>query len=130
MPSPEPRLRPAPAIRLAPPELHIDLQEIATRLRNESTPTRSGHRQETVFHRGAARMMLFAFDAGGNMPSHSAPGEVTIQVLRGVVRVTTGTAAYDLVPNQLLTLDPGVKHDVMALTESEMLLGVTLERNS
>ncbi len=127
MPTPESRLRPAPSARLGEPERHIDLQAMAERLRHETTPSRSGHRQETLQHRGSARLILFVFDAGGHMARHSAPGQVTIQVLRGLVRVTTPSLTYDLEAQHLLTLDPGVVHDVIALAESEMLLGIALE---
>jgi quercetin dioxygenase-like cupin family protein len=127
MTAPDSRLRPPPAERFAGLEHHIDLNTVLRRLRSEASPVRGGHRQETVYHRGAVRLMLFAFDAGGRLASHQAPGLVTIQALRGTLHVATGTARYDLEPLQVLVLDPGVEHDVEARTEADMLLTVDLD---
>ncbi|MEO8449106.1 MAG: cupin domain-containing protein [Gemmatimonadota bacterium] len=127
MTAPDSRLRPPPAERFAGPEHHIDFDTVLRRLRSEASPVRGGHRQETVYHRGAVRLMLFAFDAGGRLESHQAPGLVTIQSLHGTLQVTTATARYDVEPLQALVLDPGVPHDVEARTEADMLLTVHLE---
>ncbi|MEO7520240.1 MAG: hypothetical protein ABIW79_00350, partial [Gemmatimonas sp.] len=58
-------------------------------LRAEDGPGAGGHRQITLLHEGPVRLVLFAFDAGGHMPEHRAPGWVTIQVVRGALQVRT-----------------------------------------
>jgi quercetin dioxygenase-like cupin family protein len=114
---------------MAGPERNLDLNAVLERLRHEPIPSRDGHRQETVLHRDALRLVLFAFDAGGRLESHRAPGVVTIHMLRGRMRVATATSTYELEPFQMVVLDPDVLHEVEALMESDMLLGITLEKN-
>ena len=58
------------------------------------------------------------------MPKHKAPGWVTIQVLRGALRVRTPDAHHALGEGQILALAPNVPHDVDASDEADMLLGV------
>lgn len=70
------------------------------------------------------RLVLFAFDEGGRMPDHAAPGWITIHVMRGSLLVRTPTARHELREGQLLALAPGIEHDVEATAESDMLLGI------
>lgn len=58
------------------------------------------------------------------MPEHRAPGWVTIQVVRGALRVRTPDALHELSEGQILALAPNVPHDVEATDEADMLLGV------
>ena len=58
------------------------------------------------------------------MPEHSAPGWVTIHVLRGALDVQTQDTHHVLRAGQLLALAPDVLHDVEATEETDMLLGV------
>jgi quercetin dioxygenase-like cupin family protein len=70
--------------------------------------------------------VLFAFDAGGRLPEHRAPGFVTILALAGRVRVTTPRGAHELDAGQAVLLDPDLPHDVEAPVDSDMLLMVHL----
>ena len=124
MPAAEDRLRKPPAERFAGEEHHIDLDAALAALRREPHASVNGHRQITVSHHGPVRLVLFAFDDGGRLPEHRAPGFVTIHVLRGTLRVTTPVRTYSLAAGSLLALDPGIPHDVEATGETDMLLGV------
>ena len=124
MPAAEDRLRKPPAERFAGEEHHLDLAAALASLRREPHPPVAGHRQITVSHHGPVRLVLFAFDTGGRMPEHSTLGFVTIHVLRGALRVGTPQRRYELTAGSLLALDPGIPHDVEAIEESDMLLGV------
>jgi quercetin dioxygenase-like cupin family protein len=130
MSDPAPRLRPPAAERLAGPEHLLKLGDALAALRREPRTTGtgaghgSGHRQVTLLHRGPLRIVLFAFDAGGRLPEHAAPGPVTLQALRGAFRVRTPSGAHRLDTGDLLALDPGVPHDVAAEAEGDLLLTV------
>lgn len=121
---PEERLRPHPADRFAGTEHAIDLPAALRALRAERGPVASGHRQITLVHHGPVRLVLFAFDAGGRMPQHRAPGWVTIHVLRGTLKVRTPNEHHELREGQILALAPDVPHDVDAAADADMLLGV------
>ena len=124
MPESDERLRPPPAQRFSGAERAIDLNATLQALRAEPRLASNGHRQIALLHHGAVRLVLYAFDQGGLIPQHSAPGWVTIHVLRGGIRVTTPVKSYTLEAGSLLALDPEVPHDVEATSEAEMLLGV------
>ena len=124
MTTPDGRRRPRPSDRFAGTEHALDVHEVLRALRAESGPSANGHRQITLLHQGPVRLVLFAFAAGGRMPEHRAPGWVTIQVLRGTLRVRTPDAQHVLAQGQILALAPNVPHDVDASEEADMLLGV------
>lgn len=120
----ESRSRPRPSDRFAGPEHLLDMCETLRALRIEKKPGAGGHRQITLLHEGPVRLVLFAFDAGGRMPEHRAPGWVTIQVVRGALQVKTTEQQHLLTEGQMLALAPNVLHDVHASEEADMLLGV------
>ena len=124
MDTPTDRRRPRPSDRFAGTEHALDVRAALRALRAEAGPSANGHRQITLLHQGPVRLVLFAFAAGGRMPEHRAPGWVTIQVLRGTLRVRTPEAQHTLGEGQILALAPDVPHDVDASEEADMLLGV------
>ncbi|MEO8334408.1 MAG: hypothetical protein ABI664_05520 [bacterium] len=120
----EDRLRPHPSDRFAGVEHVLDLPASLRALRAEAFSSANGHRQIALMHQGPVRLVLFAFEAGGRIPQHSAPGWVTIHVLRGALNVRTPDALHELSEGQLLSLAPDLKHDVEATRETDMLLGI------
>lgn len=120
----EERLRPHPAERFDNPERALDLPAALAALRAEDHPPSNGHRQIALLHHGPVRLVLFAFEREGFIPQHSAPGWVTIHVLRGTILVRTEEAEHTLTAGGLLALAPGLPHDVRAEEESDMLLGI------
>ncbi len=124
MTAPDARRRPRPSDRFAGPEHTLDIRESLRALRAEAQPGANGHRQITLMREGPVRLVLFAFDAGGRMPEHRAPGWVTIQIVRGTLQVQTPEALHRLTEGQILALAPNTPHDVEAGEEADMLLGV------
>ncbi len=116
--------RQPPRERFAGTEHVFDLGDIAAGLRHESQPVRDGHRQMTVFHKGSMALVVFAFDAGGQLVDHRAEAYVTIMALSGRLEVSTPSQTHHLPAGSLLVLDPGVPHDVHAPEASQMLLVV------
>ena len=124
------RLREPPARRLADPELVVDIAAVTATLRGEpGGPTQHGHRQMAVLHRGHMRVVLFTFDAGGELPDHTANGIVSIHVLSGELTVRTQRAEHRLRAGMVLVLDPLIAHSVMAAQPAEMLLTVHLDQS-
>ncbi len=113
-----------PRERFAGPEHLFDLGAVADSLRNESSPVRDGHRQQTIFHRSHLTLVVFDFVEGGRLKAHRAMAPVTIHALSGRLEVSTGTRVHQLPAGSLLALDPGVVHDVHALEPSHLLLSV------
>lgn len=59
----------------------------------------SGRSADTVYggHEHALRQTVLALTADSSQHEHESPGEATIQVLRGRVRLTAGTVAWKAV---------------------------------
>ena len=124
MTSSDARRRPRPSDRFAGLEHTLDIRESLRALRAEGSAGGSGHRQITLMHEAPVRLVLFAFEAGGRLPQHRAPGWVTIHVLSGRMQVRTPEKQHDLAEGQVLALAPNVLHDVDAPDKADMLLGV------
>lgn len=122
----ENRLREAPVERFAGQEHFFDLNEKSEALVRECHEGQHGHRQITLHHQGPVAMVLFAFEAGGELKDHSANGLVTIQALDGALEVRTAQKTYALTAGTMVVLDPKVVHNVKASEPSRMLLTVHL----
>lgn len=118
------RLRPHPSERFSGAEHRLDIGAALIALRAEDWPSVQGHRQIALMHHGPVRLVLFAFHAGGRIKQHSAPGWVTIHSLRGTLLVGTGSEVHRLTEGMMLSLAPGAPHDVEAVDEADMLLGI------
>jgi quercetin dioxygenase-like cupin family protein len=66
---------------------------------------------------------VIALARGQRIEEHDNPGEATVQVLRGRVRVTAGDDTTDVSTGQLLIV-PGVRHSLTALQDAVLLLTV------
>jgi quercetin dioxygenase-like cupin family protein len=80
----------------------------------------------TLWRGHGTSVVLFDFEAGGQLPGHHADGVVTIHALSGSLEVTTPSGPQPLAAGELLLLTPEVRHDVHALQPSRMLLTVHL----
>jgi len=69
------------------------------------------------------RQTLIALAADRRLGEHEAPGEATLQVLRGRVRVTAGDDHWDGVEGDH-TVIPPARHDLLAITDAVVLLTV------
>ena len=120
------RLREAPVDRFAGAERHIVLSDAVAALRAEARETIQGHRQVTLLHGPTLRLVLFAFDAGGHLQIHDAPGPTTLQGVSGPFRVRTVDEVYELGGGHLLLLDAGASIDIEALAAADLLLSISM----
>ena len=123
----ESRLRPHPSERFAGESHVLDLGEALQELRAEAHEARAGHRQITIFHRAPVTKVLFAFEAGGELPTHTAKGLVTIHALEDGLTVEAAGEEHTLKAGAIVVLSPDVPHSVRAARQSAMLLTVHLE---
>jgi quercetin dioxygenase-like cupin family protein len=85
----------------------------------------SGRAAETVFggHEQALRQTVIGLRSGSSLSEHESPGEATLQVLSGRVRLTAGADSWDGRSGDLLLIPP-VRHALEADDDSVVLLTV------
>ena len=123
------RLREHPADRLASPVQVVDLAAAAGRLRDEAHAPVGGHRQIAVVRDEGLTVILFLFEANGQLKEHRAEGSVTIQVLQGTLVVGAEGERHELGQGRMLALAPGTMHSVQAPAAATMLLTVSRPRD-
>jgi quercetin dioxygenase-like cupin family protein len=85
----------------------------------------SGRSAHTVYggHEHTLRQTLIAMVAGQALAEHDSPGEATVHVLQGRVRLVAGDVSWNGSPGDLLTV-PASRHSLEAVETSAILLTV------
>jgi quercetin dioxygenase-like cupin family protein len=85
----------------------------------------TGRSAETVYggHEHTLRQTLIALRAGTTLAEHENPGEATVLVLRGRVRLHSGDEAWEGMTGDLLLVPPA-RHSLEALEDAAALLTV------
>lgn len=113
-----------PAQVLAAPWLSFDLNEELGRLSQEEIWARGDRNGKTLVKEPHLRLTLTLLKAGAWLGQHSTEGPVTIQVIKGRLRVLVDSERVHLSLGQIVALDARVQHDVEALEDSAMLLTI------
>ena len=104
------------AIPHAGPGELIDATPLGDRLLEEKTHTLV--KQENL---EIIRMIL---PAGKEIPAHTAPRMIIVQCLEGRILFTADDHEFDMVPGNIIYLQPKVRHAVLAVDNSAVLLTI------
>ena len=74
-------------------------------------------------HEKVLRQTVIGMVAGAELGEHETPGEATLYVIRGSVRMSAGDEQWDARTGDLLKV-PDARHSLVALTDSALLLTV------
>ena len=104
---------------------NISLEALARQQLNSAATAGGGHAADTVFggHEKVLRQTVIGMLAGARLAEHNNPGEATVLVLHGRVRLTAGNLSWDAGRGDLLIV-PDERHSLEALEESAVLLTV------
>jgi quercetin dioxygenase-like cupin family protein len=91
----------------------------------ERARAHGGRAAETVHggHEKSLRQTVIALTADGELGEHPNPGQATLQVLRGRVRLASGDTSWDCWVGDLIVV-PRARHSLTALEDSVVLLTV------
>lgn len=101
----------------------LSLQATAREQMTSASTASSGRSARTVYggHERVLRQTVIALTAGSALSEHDNPGDATILVLSGRVRLTAGTVSWDGRESDLLLI-PSARHSLLALEDSTVLL--------
>ena len=107
----------------------LSLDAMARELLERARAGTGGRAAETVVggHEKVLRQTVIALAAGSALGDHENPGEATVHVLTGRVRLTAGDDAWDGRSGDLL-LVPDATHRLAAQEDSVVLLTVAKQR--
>lgn len=80
-------------------------------------------------HQNVLRQTAVALKSGSALAEHESPGEATLQVLVGRVRMHAGDESWEGGVGELLIIPPR-RHDLLALEDAVILLSVGTGTNS
>ena len=103
----------------------ISLEALARQQIKQAATRGGGHTADTVFggHEKILRQTVIGMIKGSHLGEHASPGDATIHVLSGRVRLIVGSDSWDGRAGDLLIL-PGERHSVEALEDCAFLLTV------
>lgn len=73
-------------------------------------------------------LIRLVLPAGKEIPTHQAPGEITVQCLDGRIAFTAESRTQELLPGQLIYLQTGEPHGLRAIEDSSVLVTILLSR--
>lgn len=106
---------------------HISLDALVDEHLTAARQAASGRSARTV-HGGqehSLRQTLLALAAGRGLDEHESPGEATLQVLRGRVRLATRQDAWEGAAGDYVVI-PAERHSLTAIDDSAVLLTVAV----
>jgi quercetin dioxygenase-like cupin family protein len=103
----------------------FSLEAIARAQAKRAAAASSGRSAETVYggHEHLLRQTVLALTAGSSLSEHENPGESTVQVLSGRVKLTAGDVTWEGRTGDLLVV-PDSRHALAAMEDSAILLTV------
>lgn len=89
----------------------------------------SGRSSHTVYggHEHTLRQTLIALAVGRKLGEHENPGEATVYVLQGRVRLSAGDTSWDGAPGHQMIV-PDARHTLEALEDAVVLLTTAMPR--
>ncbi|PKW26359.1 LuxR family transcriptional regulator [Phycicoccus duodecadis] len=102
---------------------NVSLTALAREQLELATAASSGRSAHTVFggHEHRLRQTVIALGSGTRLAEHANPGEATVHVLHGRVRLDAGDAGWEAAAGHLLAVPDG-PHSVLALEDAVILL--------
>lgn len=101
------------------------LETLAQEQLEKAAESRAGRSVTTVYggREQLLRQLLVALTAGATLSEHENPGDATLVVIRGRVRLHAGDRSRDGSPGELVVI-PRERHSLEALDDAAVLLTI------
>lgn len=106
--------------------LKLSLDALVREHLEKAATVGAGRSANTVYggHEQHLRQTLIALTAGTSLSEHENPGEATVHVLHGRVRLVSGADSWEGRKGDLLIV-PAARHSLEALEDAAILLTVS-----
>jgi quercetin dioxygenase-like cupin family protein len=103
----------------------VSLDAIAREQQKKASSASSGRAAETVYggHEKSLRQTVISLTGGTELTEHENPGESTLLVLVGRVRLSSAEVSWEGRRGDLLAV-PDARHSLLALEDASVLLTV------
>jgi quercetin dioxygenase-like cupin family protein len=103
----------------------LSLEALSRQHMERAAASSTGRSSETIYggHEHVLRQTLVALRADTTLAEHENPGEATVLVLHGRIRLVTGDASWDGMAGDLLIV-PAARHSLEALEDAAFVLTV------
>ena len=104
------------------PYVFINIPDFIRQLKSEEAWQKNDRNGITVFKTDRVTMVVTCLHAKAVLKNNLVDGIFTIQVLEGIIRVTTPDGDVDMQANQVMAFHQLVDHSILALMDSVLLL--------
>jgi hypothetical protein len=104
------------------PYVFVNIPDFIRQLKSEDAWQKNDRNSITVFKTGRVTMVLTCLHAKAVLKNNLVDGIFTIQVLEGIIRVTTPDGDIDMQTNQVMAFHQLVDHSIVAQMDSVLLL--------
>lgn len=104
------------------PYVFINIPDFIRQLKSEEAWQKNDRNGITVFKTDRVTVVVTCLHAKAVLKNNLVDGIFTIQVLEGIVRVTTPDGDVDMQANQVMAFHQLVDHSIVALMDSVLLL--------
>ena len=104
------------------PYVFVNIPEFVRQLKSEEAWQKNDRNGITVFKTDRVTMVVTCLHAKAVLKNNLVDGIFTIQVLEGIIRVTTPDGDVDMQANQVMAFHQLVDHSILALMDSVLLL--------
>ncbi len=104
--------------------LEFDLRAETEKLQQQDSFRDGRPTGRTLVKEPDLRIVLMTLKAGARLEEHHASGPISVQALSGTIRMRLAGRGAELTQGQLLMLEPGIPHDVDAVTDAAFLLTI------
>jgi quercetin dioxygenase-like cupin family protein len=102
--------------------VEMDLNQIISKLKRESTWNDSDRNSMTIFKSDTMRILVLGLHKDAELKTHKANGVISVQVLEGQIKFVTENKTVMLNRGQMIALHEKIPHSVIAVSDSFFLL--------